>query len=53
MAPKLPRHLAPGGVAVLSGLLADQAREVLEGYAPLGLRRRIALDDWITLVLSA
>ena len=53
MAPALLRHLAPGGVAVLSGLLADQEREVLESYAPLGLTRRIALGDWVTLVLSA
>ncbi|MCH8037627.1 MAG: 50S ribosomal protein L11 methyltransferase [Proteobacteria bacterium] len=53
MAPALLRHLAPGGAVVLSGLLADQEREVLEGYAPLALRRRIALGDWVTLVLSA
>ena len=52
MAPALLRHLAPGGAAVLSGLLADQEREVLEGYAPLALRRRIALGDWVTLVLE-
>ncbi len=52
MAPALLRHLAPGGVAVLSGLLADQEREVLESYAPLSLRRRIALGEWITLVLA-
>ncbi len=52
MAPDLLRHLAPGGVAVLSGLLADQEREVLEGYAPLVLGRRIALGDWVTLVLE-
>ncbi len=52
MAPELLRHLAPGGVAVLSGLLADQEREVLEGYAPLVLGRRIALGDWVTLVLE-
>ena len=53
MAPALLRHLAPGGAVVLSGLLADQEREVLDGYAPLALRRRIALGDWVTLVLSA
>ncbi len=52
MAPEFLRHLAPGGVAVLSGLLADQEREVLEGYAPLVLGRRIALGDWVTLVLE-
>ena len=53
MAPELLRHLAPGGVAVLAGLLADQEREVLEIYAPLALRRRIPLGEWVTLVLSA
>ena len=52
MAPELLRHLAPGGVAVLSGLLADQEREVLESYAPLALRRRIPLGEWVTLVLE-
>jgi len=26
---------------------------VLEGYAPLALRRRLTLGDWVTLVLSA
>ncbi len=52
MAPALLRHLAPGGIVVLSGLLADQEREVLEGYAPLALRRRIALGEWVTLVLE-
>ncbi len=50
MAPEFLRHLAPGGVAVLSGLLADQEREVLEGYAPLALGRRIALGEWVALV---
>ncbi len=52
MAPKLLGHLAPGGVAVLSGLLADQEREVLESYAPLRLVRRIALGSWAMLVLA-
>jgi len=53
MAPALLRHLAPGGVAVLSGLLVDQERELLESYAPLALGRRIALGEWVTLVLAA
>ncbi len=48
MAPELPRHLAPGGVAILSGLFADQEREVLASYAPLALKSRVALGDWIT-----
>ena len=53
MAPHLKRHLAPGGCAVLSGLLADQAAEVLAAHAPLSLRREWRLGDWVTLVLQA
>ena len=53
MARDLIGHLAPGGVAVLSGLLADQDQVVLEAHAPLRLARRIALGEWVTLVLEA
>ncbi|MEE8499962.1 MAG: 50S ribosomal protein L11 methyltransferase [Kiloniellales bacterium] len=53
MAPDLMRRLAPGGVAVLSGLLTGQDQAVLEAHAPHKLVRRIALGDWVTLVLSA
>jgi ribosomal protein L11 methyltransferase len=53
MAPDLKRHLAPGGVAVLSGLLEDQAAAVIAAHAPLRLARHIRLGGWATLVLEA
>lgn len=49
------RHaLAPGGIVVLSGLLVEQAREVLGTYLARGfnLERRIVLNGWTTLVLK-
>ena len=52
MAPELKRHLAPGGIAVLSGLLEDQAEAVIAAHAPLRLARRIPLGGWATLVLE-
>jgi len=53
MAPDLKRHLEPGGMAVLSGLLTDQADAVIAAHAPLTLARRIPLGGWVTLVLEA
>lgn len=52
MAPDLVRYLAPGGVAVLSGLLVEQAGEVLAAHAPLRLKHAWRLDDWATLVVE-
>ncbi len=54
MAPHLARALAPGGIAILSGLLARQERSVLAAHRRLGLalRRRIAIDGWHTLVIA-
>jgi ribosomal protein L11 methyltransferase len=53
MAPDLARAVAPGGVAILSGLLRGQERRVLAAHRIQGLRlaRRIVLDGWHTLVL--
>lgn len=53
LAPELARRQAPGGVVVLSGLLARQAPGVSAiyrawGYRPLGAVR---IDGWTTLVL--
>lgn len=53
MAPDLIRHLAPGGIAILSGLLADQEERVLAAHSPLALRARVPLGSWVTLVLDA
>ena len=54
MAGDLTRALAPGGTAVLSGLLARQAPLVLAAHRArrLVLRRRITIDGWTTLVLA-
>jgi ribosomal protein L11 methyltransferase len=54
MARDLAAGLAPGGVAILSGLLVRQAPSVLAAYraAGLSLRRRIVIGEWATLVLA-
>jgi ribosomal protein L11 methyltransferase len=53
MAEELRRHLAPGGYAILSGLLARQEREVRQRHRAAGLVlvRRFPLGEWTTLVL--
>jgi ribosomal protein L11 methyltransferase len=50
----MARALAPGGVAVLAGLLPWQESGVLAAYrrVHLPLARRILVDGWSTLVLS-
>jgi ribosomal protein L11 methyltransferase len=54
MAGDLAAHLAPGGIAILSGLLCRQAPLVLAAHRSHGLilRRRIAIAGWETLVLE-
>jgi ribosomal protein L11 methyltransferase len=54
LASGLRRHLAPGGVAVLSGLLARQERLVLAAHRAQGLvlRRRLTVGEWRTLVVA-
>jgi ribosomal protein L11 methyltransferase len=53
MAQDLSRHLAPGGLAVLSGLLTWQAPQVVARYRAAGLTlvKRYPLGEWTTLVL--
>ena len=53
MARDLAMHLAPGGTAILAGLLATQARVVLAAHrrAGLCLERRIDEGRWATLIL--
>ena len=53
MAPALARNLAPGGRAVLSGLLGTQAPEVLDAHRRLGLTLdfQLRLGEWSVLVL--
>jgi ribosomal protein L11 methyltransferase len=54
MARDTARNLAPGGVAVLSGLLDRQADRVLAAHHAFGLRLREQIGDglWVTLVLE-
>lgn len=54
MAGGLARHLAPGGLAVLSGLLTRQERLVLVPHRLHGLRLvgRLRIGEWSTLVLK-
>ena len=53
MARELAAHLAPGGTAILAGLLGIQARMVLAAHRRQGLvlARRIDVGPWTTLVL--
>ena len=53
LAPDMARHLAPGGQAILSGILTAQGDEVVAAYdrAGIALVRRDDLGDWTTLVV--
>ena len=54
LAPCVRRRLRPGGVAVLSGLLDHQAREVCAVYRGVGLRLldRRSRDGWTAVVVA-
>lgn len=54
LAPALRRVSKPGGLTVLSGLLAEQGQQVLGAYRQFGfkLHKRIMVEGWSTLVLS-
>jgi ribosomal protein L11 methyltransferase len=53
LAPAMAVHVAPGGLAILSGLLVVQAEDVLAAYGTAGfrLRQREDIGEWATLVL--
>lgn len=54
MAPDLAKNLAKGGTAILSGLLVEQEKEVLNAHKAVGLsvQKRITHGEWRTLILS-
>jgi ribosomal protein L11 methyltransferase len=54
LAPDMAAHIAPGGTAILSGLLTDQAADVLAAYRAQGfdLVARRDLGEWATLTLT-
>lgn len=53
LAPDMARYLQPGGYAILSGILNEQADEVIEVYARNGinLQHREEIVEWTTLTL--
>jgi ribosomal protein L11 methyltransferase len=53
LARDIARHVAPGGIAVLSGVEQAQAGTVEAGFRAAGfaLKSRILLDGWTTLLL--
>lgn len=54
MARDLANHLAPGGVAILAGLLDRQAPQVVASHQAYGvyIRRKIRIKPWTILVMS-
>jgi ribosomal protein L11 methyltransferase len=54
LAPQLRRHVAPGGMAVLSGLTETQARAIEARTRAHGfvLKKRIILEGWTTLIIA-
>jgi ribosomal protein L11 methyltransferase len=53
MATPMSRHLAPGALVVLSGLLPPQASAVISAYRARGLvlKRHIRIEGWSSLLL--
>lgn len=53
LAPDMARHLQTEGYAILSGILNEQADDVIDVYARVGmpLRHREEIGDWTTLTL--
>lgn len=54
LAPDMGRHVAEGGYAILSGILNEQAEEVIAVYQQNGfnLVKKQVIVDWTTLTLS-
>jgi ribosomal protein L11 methyltransferase len=55
LAPRLAAHLAPGGVLVAGGIIAERADEVVQAFESAGLTVGDLLDDgeWVALRLEA
>ena len=53
LAPDMQTHLIPGGYAILSGILNEQADEVISVYAGTGINlvHREEIGEWTTLTL--
>lgn len=55
LAPQITKALKPGGVLLLSGILATQAEKVQHAYETLGLKHRetTQLGDWVLIGFNA
>ncbi|AHM04221.1 Ribosomal protein L11 methyltransferase [Roseibacterium elongatum DSM 19469] len=55
LAPAMAAHVAPGGHVILSGILNEQADEVIAAYAAQNMRvlTRSEIGEWTTLTLIA
>jgi ribosomal protein L11 methyltransferase len=51
MAAELTRHVAPGGLLFLSGVLVPQRDDVRAAYAAMELLASPSLGEWTLLVL--
>jgi len=53
LAPDVKTHLAPGGYAILSGILNEQAQVIADVYARSGINlvEKAEIGEWTTLVL--
>jgi ribosomal protein L11 methyltransferase len=51
LASDLKAALNPGGTLILSGILDKYEAKVLKAFASMELTRRIAQDEWVTLVV--
>ncbi len=54
LAPDMGKHIAPAGHAILSGILNEQADEVVAAYADAGfeIHTREEIGEWTTLTLT-
>ena len=54
LAPDMAAHIQPGGHAILSGILIEQADEVIDRYTSVGfdLAHREDIGEWSTLTLQ-
>jgi ribosomal protein L11 methyltransferase len=53
LAPEIGESLGPGGVAILSGILNEQAREIVDTYAAceMTVHRERRINEWSTITL--
>ena len=54
MSMELVQHLAPGGIAVISGLLQRDSQFVIQAHRINGLRliKIIKIEDWVTIIMK-